>query len=70
MPDSTSASSASVTSVEKKPREDVLKPALASSDIDVAAQLTAGKEIVVDPAEAARIRCVRVTDFYCWGSGG
>ena len=30
-----------------------------SSDLDVAAQLTAGKDVELDPAEAARIRYVR-----------
>lgn len=33
---------------------------LASSEVDVAAQLTAGKEINLTPAEAARIRYVLV----------
>lgn len=45
----------SSSSLEKKGDIDT-KATLATSDVDVAAQVTAGKDIVVDPKEAARIR--------------
>ena len=32
--------------------------AVAAADIDVAAGLVGGKDFVLDPAEAARVRCV------------
>ncbi|CAL1705294.1 unnamed protein product [Somion occarium] len=47
--------SESLSSVDRK-SEDVHKPTMASSDLDVAAQLTAGKEVEVNPAMAARVR--------------
>lgn len=45
----------STSSLEKRSHTEV-KATLATTDVDVAAQLTAGKDIVVDPKEAARIR--------------
>ncbi|OBZ75992.1 putative transporter PB10D8.01 [Grifola frondosa] len=41
--------------IEKRPDHD-LKPVTKTYDVDVAAQLTAGKVIAIDPEEAARIR--------------
>ncbi|GBE81803.1 Uncharacterized transporter [Sparassis crispa] len=45
--------SSSSTSIEKR---DDLRATVATSEVDVAARLTAGKDITVDPKEAARIR--------------
>ena len=49
----------SKTSLEKDDSVDVsvaVKPVVAASDLDVAAHVTAGKDVQVDPQEAARIR--------------
>lgn len=44
--------SSSGSSIEKHGDHDLV----AAYDVDVAAQLTSGKDVVVDPAEAARVR--------------
>ncbi|CDO76435.1 hypothetical protein BN946_scf184781.g12 [Trametes cinnabarina] len=46
------------SSIEKRSVADdaASKPHLNASDVDVAAELTAGKDFVLDPAEAARVR--------------
>lgn len=41
------------------------KPHLATQDVDVAAELAAGNDFVLDPAEAARVRCVRAPAAMC-----
>ncbi|KAI0957870.1 hypothetical protein AcW1_006123 [Taiwanofungus camphoratus] len=48
-------SSSSSGSIEKNAGHD-LKPIVAAYDVDVAAHLTAGQDITVDPVEAARVR--------------
>ena len=58
MPGSRSASSD--YSDEKKHGVDVPKHIAASSELDVAAQLTAGSDFVLDPAEAERVRYVSI----------
>lgn len=50
-------SSSSSGSIEKNAGHD-LKPIVAAYDVDVAAHLTAGQDITVDPVEAARVRYV------------
>lgn len=45
----------SSSSLEKRSQSET-KAVFGSSEVDIAAQLTAGKEFVVDPAEAARVR--------------
>ncbi len=40
------------------PAHNANKPHLATQDVDVAAELAAGKDFVLDPEEAARVRCV------------
>ncbi|KAI0665309.1 MFS general substrate transporter [Cubamyces menziesii] len=44
------------SSIEKRSVDETAKPHLATHDVDVAAELTAGKDFVLDPAEAARVR--------------
>ena len=46
------------SSIEKRSVDETAKPHLATHDVDVAAELTAGKDFVLDPAEAARVRYV------------
>ena len=48
------------SSLEKDIEDVSTKPVVETADLDVAAQLTAGKDVTLDPAEAARIRCVDV----------
>ena len=55
----------SSSSIEKRSigddTHDNVKPHVASHDVDVAAGLTAGKDVSFTPEEAARVRCVCVS---------
>ncbi len=51
----------SSSSIEKRSiADDMAKPHVATQDVDVAAGLTAGKEVHFTPEEAARVRYVCV----------
>ncbi len=57
----------STSSVDKKLEREgsdhAYKPTVDTSDVDIAARLTAGKEISFTPEEAARLRCVLSSHF-------
>lgn len=68
------ASTSSLSDPEKQPAasdvQEVVKVPeharkVSLQDVDVAAQLTAGRDLEVDEAEAKRVRCVCMLCFAC-----